>query len=117
MTLNKAGRTKAAKARKLRETVSYRVFLIGRAWGGFDGTYSYTFAHNPSESEVKAAAGDFESVEDFETQEVRTIYYTDGERRIVKTVRPWSNVESIDKYCDANLERETICNSGNYVSG
>ena len=102
MTLNKAGRTKAAKARKLRETVSYRVFLIGRAWGGFDGTYSYTFAHNPSESEVKAAAGDFESVEDFETQEVRTIYYTDGERRIVKTVRPWSSVESFDKYCDAN---------------
>jgi hypothetical protein len=98
----KAGRSKAARARKLGESVSYHTYLIGIAWAGFEGTYDYQFDHAPTAEEVKAKAGDFQAIMDFETQAVRTIRYTDGERRIVKTVRPWANEDSVDKYCGAN---------------
>lgn len=98
----KAGRSKAAKARKLATSVSFRVALIGTTWQGFVGTYSYTFNHAPSGEEVVARAGDFQSIHDYETVSVTLIQYTDGERRIVKVVRPWQLPDSVELYCDAN---------------
>ena len=98
----KTGRSKAAKARKLSESVSYRVYIIGWAWGGFQGTYSYTFSHEPTQKEIEHGAGDFQSVDDYEIVRLRCIHYSDGERRIVKTIRPWANQDSVDIYCDAN---------------
>lgn len=102
MNTQKQGRTKQAKARKLGESVSYRVALIGVAWEGFTGTYEYSFDHEPTTEEVERRAGDFQSVTDYETVKITRIQYTDGDRRIVKIVRPWQSQESIDLYCNAN---------------
>lgn len=97
------GRSRAAKARKLNESISYCVAIIGITWEGTEGTYSYTFDHEPTAEEIKHKAGDFQAILDYDVKQLRTIRYSDGERRIVKNVRPWANgEESIDKYCDAN---------------
>jgi hypothetical protein len=100
MTLN--GRSKAAKARKLAESITYRVAIIGIAWEGFTGTYGYSFDHEPTAQEIKAKAGDFQSIVDYETMRVTHIRYTDGDRRIHKITQPWGREDSIDIYCDAN---------------
>lgn len=102
MTLSKAGRSKQAKVRKLSDTVVYRVYLIGISWWGFGGTYSYSFDHLPTEDEITTKAGDFQSITDYEVEQRRTIHYTDGELNIIKIVRPWARVQSVDTYCDAN---------------
>ena len=96
------GRSKQAKARKLAETVSYRVAIIGIAWQGFKGTYQYSFGHEPTAEEIQRGAGDFQTVLDYETVRITLIRYTDGERRIIKITRPWEHEESIDTYCDVN---------------
>lgn len=101
-TVMKAGRSKAAKARKLGEFTTYRVFVIGHAWGGFKGTYSYTYDHNPTEQFIKARAGDFESLIDWQIMAHRRIVYSDGERTIVTKVKDWQLEDSVDFYCDAN---------------
>jgi hypothetical protein len=90
----KAGRSKAAKARKLNTSITYRVDLIGWAWGGFKGTYEYTFDHEPSAKEIRSRAGDFESIEDYQvTAEIRT-QLADGYQLRHKTVEPWKREES-----------------------
>lgn len=96
------GRSKQAKARKLSTSTYYQVSLLGIAWQGFTGTYVYTFNHDPTLKEVNARAGDFQHVIDYETIEVKTIQYTDGDRRIIKTVRPWEFYDSEEKFLDAN---------------
>src|ERR1700690_90819 len=99
---DKVGRSKAAKARKIGESTTYQVHVIGHAWGGFKGTYGYFFDHEPTEQEINAKAGDFESLIDWQIISVRTIQYNDGERRIVSVVRDWHLSDSADFYCDAN---------------
>lgn len=98
---SKQGRTKQARARKIGETVSYRVWIVGYTWEGFKSAYDYHFARIPTREEIERKAGDFQSVEDYQVYETRTIHYTDGERRIGKIVRDWTNPESSDFCCEA----------------
>ena len=98
----RVGRSKAAKAKKLGEFTTYRVYVIGYTWEGFKGTYSYTYDHEPTEQFIKARAGDFESLVDWQVVQHRKIMYSDGERTIVTKVRDWQLEDSVDVYCDAN---------------
>ena len=96
------GRSKAAKARKLGEFTTYRVYVIGQTWGGYKGTYSYTYDHLPTEQFIKARAGDFASLTDWQIVSERKIVYSDGERKIITKVRDWQLPDSGDFYCDVN---------------
>lgn len=58
MTLTKVGRSKIARARKTGESVSYRVWIIGIAWQGFEGCADYTFDHEPTLEDIERKAID-----------------------------------------------------------
>ena len=102
-TRTKAGRSKQARARKIDESVCYRVWVVGMLWQGTKGATSYNFmspSQEPTEQQVLERAGDFSDVLDYEIVKIRTITYTDGDRRIVKVVRPWNSVENGEFCCD-----------------
>lgn len=101
MNTQKQGRTKQARARKIGESVSYRVWIVGHTWEGFKGSYSYIFNHEPTADEIVKGAGDFQGVIDYQINRITTIHYTDGERRIVKIVRDWDSLENGEFCCDA----------------
>ena len=97
-----AGRSKAARAQRLGTSISYRVDLIGLTWGGFTGTYSYTFDDDPSAKEIRSKAGDFQTIDDYKvTADIRT-QLVDGYQLRHKIVEPWKRKKSELQFMAAN---------------
>jgi hypothetical protein len=90
----KLGRSKAAKARKLNVSLNYRVDIIGFTWEGFEGTYSYSFDHEPTSKEIRSKAGDFQEIKDYCITAVRRTQFPDGYRIQHTVVEPWKRDES-----------------------
>jgi hypothetical protein len=101
MTLNKVGRSKAAKARIVSTRTHYVVDVIGYTWEGYVGTYTYDFSTLPTQYQITLKAGDFESILDYQTREEKVIYYTDGRRLIHKTIDAWQKPDSEEKFLDS----------------
>ena len=78
----RVGRTRKAKARP-NVTVGYTVSVIGMAWGKFEATYDYTFDHLPTLTEVKAHAGDFESISQATCERIEVRTERKGNKRVM----------------------------------
>ena len=89
-----ARNSKAAKARKMGTQIHYRVNLLGRTWGGFDGAYTYTFDEPPTAANIRSKAGDFESITDYSVTAIIRTQLTDGYQIRHKIVEPWKREES-----------------------
>jgi hypothetical protein len=59
---------------------TYKLNVMGRAWGGFDGETEYTLTHDQAKALVqsknpKPFCGDFESIACWTLQEVETVKF------------------------------------------
>lgn len=101
------GRSKAAKGRKVNTSIVYRVDLIGQTWEGYDGTYSYSFDHQPTAKEIRSKPGDFQGIKDYSITAVIRTQLTDGYQVRHKIVKPWKREESdLEFFASQNGELE-----------
>lgn len=101
MNTPKQGRTRKAKMQRER-TVSYRVFVIGLTWAGYSATYTYDFEHSPTAQQIKAKAGDFQSLTDYAVHRITNIttFREDGytNTKTVECVKVWNHPDSDDTF-------------------
>jgi hypothetical protein len=81
-----------------RMEVSYQAQIVGTTWEGVPSAYSYAFGHAPSLAEIKRKAGDFKTIDDWQSIEVITILFKDGQSVRRNIVRYWRNPASQKRY-------------------
>lgn len=81
--------------------VSFTVDVVGRIWSGHTGTYSYHFVTFPGETAIRAKAGDFESITDYEVTRITAggDWSHSWTRR--KVIRAWQDEANRDIYLES----------------
>jgi hypothetical protein len=80
--------------------MTYTVVVVGHLWSGPLSSYEYEFYHEPTEAEIKAKAGDFQSVDDYQVTKVERSNLTSNQGRtrtytiVFDLVRPFDKASS-----------------------